>query len=88
MCNNPLQNPDIVFREEFDDWGVLFDPETGNAVALDPVAVFYWKHLDGLNNKTNLFEMLKQECEDVPEDAPEHLDKFVKELEDAGFISI
>ena len=88
MCSNPLRNPDIVFREEFDDWGVLFDPETGNAVALDPVAVFYWKHLDGLNDKKKLVEILKTECEDVPEDAPEHLDKFIKELKDSGFISL
>ena len=88
MNCKPLCNPDIVFREEFDDWAVLFDPETGNAVALDPVAVCYWKNLDGLNDKTDLIEILKKECEDVPADAPEHLDKFIKELEDAGFISI
>ena len=88
MSNNPLRNPEIVFREEFDDWGVLFDPETGNAVALDPVAVFYWKHLDGLSNRKTLIEILKQECEDVPEDAPAHLDAFMKQLEDAGFVSV
>jgi len=87
MNCNPLRNPDIVFREEFDDWGVLFDPETGNAVALDPVAVFYWKHLDGSNDMPTLLGMLKQECEDVPEGAPEHLDKFIEKLECSGFIS-
>ena len=87
MICNPLRNPDIVFRKEFDDWGVLFDPETGNAVALDPVAVFYWKHLDGLNDNEKLIKMLKQECEDVPEEATEHLDKFITQLEDSGFIS-
>jgi SynChlorMet cassette protein ScmD len=88
MSFKPLRNPDIVFREEFDDWGVLFDPETGNAVAIDPVAVFYWKHLDGLNDKENLIKILKQECEDVPKDAPEHLDKFINQLKEAGFISL
>lgn len=88
MCYNPLANPDIVFREEFDEWGVLFDPETGNAVALDPVAVFYWKHLDGLNDKASLIELLKQECESVPDDALEHLDEFMEQLENAGFISV
>ncbi len=88
MSVKPLRNPDIVFREEFDEWGVLFDPETGDAVALDPVAVFYWKHLDGSNNREKLVEMLKMECEDVPEDAIDHLDEFVKKLEDAGFVSI
>ena len=88
MKPKPLRNPDIVFREEFDDWAVLFDPETSNAVALDPVAVFYWKHLDGSNDKASLLDILKHECEDVPEDAFEHLNKFITELEDAGFISL
>lgn len=88
MSVKPLRNPDIVFREEFDDWGVLFDPETGNAVALDPVAVFYWKLLDGNMNRDKLIDALKKECDEVPEDAPEHLDEFIKKLEDAGFVSI
>jgi SynChlorMet cassette protein ScmD len=85
---NTLRNPDIVFREEFDNWGVLFDPETGKTVALDPVATFYWKHFDGANDRNKLIELLKLECEDVPEDAPAHLDDFIQKLENAGFVSV
>jgi SynChlorMet cassette protein ScmD len=88
MSAKPLRNPDIVFREEFDEWGVLFDPETGNAVALDPVAVFYWKKLDGKMSRDELVNALKEECDDVPGDAPAHLDEFIKQLEEAGFVSV
>lgn len=88
MSDSPLRNPDIVFREEFDEWGILFDPETGKAVAIDPVAVFYWKNLDGSRNRDELIDALKKECDDVPEDASAHLDEFIKQLEDAGFVSI
>ncbi len=28
--DKPIANPMIVFREEFDDWAVLFNPETGD----------------------------------------------------------
>ncbi len=42
-----IANPTIVLREEFDDWAVLFDPDTGNAYGMNPVSVFVWKHLDG-----------------------------------------
>jgi hypothetical protein len=28
---NPIANPLIVLREEFDDWAILFDPDTGSA---------------------------------------------------------
>jgi len=33
-------NPGVVLREEFDDWAVLFDPDTGESFAVDPVGVF------------------------------------------------
>ena len=29
--DNPIANPLIVLREEFDDWAILFDPDTGDA---------------------------------------------------------
>ena len=50
MLNNkkkPVANSLVVLREEFDDWAVLFDPDTGNACGLNPVGVFIWKRLDG-----------------------------------------
>ena len=32
--DKPVANPLIVLREEFDDWAILFDPDTGNAFGL------------------------------------------------------
>ena len=43
---NPVANPLIVLREEFDDWAILFDPDTGSAVGINPVGVAIWKVLD------------------------------------------
>jgi len=37
----------VVLREEFDDWAVLFNPETADAVGINPVGVAIWKLLDG-----------------------------------------
>lgn len=88
MHSGLLRNTDIVFREEFDGWGILFDPQTGNAVALDPVAVFYWKHLDHCHDRRELVEILKKECDDVPADAPQHLDAFIERLQGCGFVSL
>lgn len=39
----------VVFREEFDDRAILFDPESGNAFGLNQVSAFIWKRLDGKN---------------------------------------
>jgi len=80
----PVANPLIVLREEFDDWAVLFDPDTGNAFGLNPVGVFIWKRLDG---KYAINEILKEQhknCEDVPKVAESHLKDFVQSLVEQG----
>jgi SynChlorMet cassette protein ScmD len=66
---NPIANPLIVLREEFDDWAILFDPDTGNAFGLNPTGVFIWKHLDGKHGVEDIVKSLRDEAEDVPEDA-------------------
>ena len=45
--DKPIANPLVVLREEFDDWAILFDPDTGNAFGLNPTGVYLWKLLDG-----------------------------------------
>ena len=35
--DTPLASPDVVLREEFDDWTILFHPLTGEAVGVGPV---------------------------------------------------
>jgi len=36
----PIANPMVVFREEFDDWAVLFDPDSNETFGLNPVSAF------------------------------------------------
>ncbi len=80
----PIANPEVVLREEFDDWAILFDPDTGDAFGLNPVSVFVWKRLDGNYTVEKIVDELKAECEDVPEDAPEHVSTFIGELVERG----
>ena len=83
----PIANPTVVFREEFDDWAVLFDPDTGNGYGLDPVGVFLWKLMDGSHTVDQMLTKLESACEDgVPEDAAADLDDFVKDLHENGLI--
>ena len=35
----PVANPMVVLREEFDDWALLFDPDTNDIFTIDPVSV-------------------------------------------------
>jgi len=81
----PTANQTIVLREEFDDWAVLFDPDTSDAYGLNPVSVFIWKHLDGKNTIADIVRKLGKECEDMPDDAMDYVKKFVDELVEKGY---
>ena len=85
--NNALltANPLLVLREEFDDWAVLFDPDTGDAFGLNPVSVFVWKRLDGKHTTQDILKELREESDDVPETAGQDIEDFIKELVEKGY---
>ena len=83
--SRPIANQTIVLREEFDDWAVLFDPDTSEAYGLNPVSVFIWKRLDGKNTIADIVRELGKECEDMPGEAIDHVNKFVEELVEKGY---
>ncbi len=80
----PLANPLIVLREEFDDWAILFDPDTGNAFGLNPLGVFIWKLLDGKHSVPDILARMQESVEDVPPEAQEDLETWVKDLVSRG----
>jgi SynChlorMet cassette protein ScmD len=76
----PIANPSVVLREEFDDWAILFDPDTGDGYALDPVGVYIWKRLDGRHTPEDIVAELRHDCEDAPPEAGEHSAGFIDDL--------
>lgn len=82
----PVANSMLVLREEFDDWAILFDPDTGDALGLNPVAVLIWKHMDGSRTQDDIVEVVRAKCEDVPDDAADHVAAFIDELIGRGYV--
>lgn len=80
----PIANPLIVLREEFDDWAILFDPDTGNAFGLNPVGVFVWKLLDGEHALVDILREMQANMEDVSPDTDSHIELFVQDLVKQG----
>jgi SynChlorMet cassette protein ScmD len=76
----------MVLREEFDDWAVLFDPDSGDAFGLNPVGVFIWKRLDGSRTQEDILRELKEQCDNVPEEVGSHVEEFVQDLIRRGFV--
>ena len=87
QSEKPIANPMAVLREEFDDWAVLFNPETADAVGINPVGVAIWKLMDdGRCDIENIVEEIEGCFADVPATAVEDVRKFVGDLAERGFV--
>lgn len=82
----PVANPLIILREEFDDWAILFDPDTGHAFGLNPVSVFIWRRLDGKHTVQDILKELKASCREVPPEAEAHIQEFIEDLSRNGLV--
>jgi SynChlorMet cassette protein ScmD len=84
MHEKPVANPLIVFREEFDDWGILFDPDSGTGFGLNPTGIFIWKRLDGSHTVEDLVADVLDDWLDVPDDAEALIREFLSALTEHG----
>ena len=84
--NKPIANPIVVLREEFDDWAVLFNPDTADAVGTNPVGVAVWRRMDGRRSLEQIVAEIKEEFDDVPGTALEDIRKFVDKLAEGGYV--
>jgi SynChlorMet cassette protein ScmD len=84
--DKPIANPLVVLREEFDDWAVLFNPDTARALGINPVGVTVWKGMDGKASLEEIVSEIKDCFEDAPETVLEEITGFVNALAEEGFV--
>lgn len=84
--DRPIANPNVVLREEFDDWAVLFNPDTADAVGINPVGVAVWKSMDGKTSLDEIVLEIKTNFEDASEAALEEITAFVDNLAENGYV--
>ncbi len=84
----PVADPQVVLREEFDDWAVLFHPLTAEAVGTGPVGVAIWKALDGQRTLTEIAAEIEAQCEDAPDTVLEDTVAFAEDLERRLFVLV
>lgn len=82
----PIPNRDIVLREEFDDWAILFNPDTAAAVGVNPVGVATWKLIDGERSLADIAEALRDHFDAVPDTVTDDLAGFIEQLTEYGFV--
>jgi SynChlorMet cassette protein ScmD len=76
----------VVFREEFDKWAVLFNPDTADAAGINPVGVAVWKLMDGQHSLEEIVEEIKDRFADVSDSVVQHVSEFVNNLVERGFV--
>ena len=85
--DKPIPNPVVVLREEADDWAILFDRGTSQAVGINPVGVRIWQLMDGQHDLDAIGATVREQFSDVPESAPDEVRGFVEELVGTGFVA-
>jgi SynChlorMet cassette protein ScmD len=83
--DKPIVNPLVVLREEFDDWAVLFNPDTADAVGINPIGVVVWKKMDGTRTLTELVAEVRAAFSEVSETVSDEVSSFVDDLTQNGF---
>lgn len=84
--DRPIASPIVVLREEFDDWAILFNPDTAAAMGINPVGVAVWKRMDGERSLKEIVLEIKTGFEDPPDTALEEITAFVDELAERSFV--
>ena len=82
----PIANPIVVLRKEFDDWAVLFNPDTAEAVGVNPVGVAIWELLTGKNSISEITSQVNESFADVPGSATQEIQTFIEDLTERGFV--
>ena len=82
----PVVNSFVALREEFDDWAILFNPDTSDAVGINPVGVAVWKLMDGHNSLKEIVTNVQDCFGDVPDNAYKDIQAFIENLAGRGFV--
>jgi hypothetical protein len=84
-----LCNPDVVLREEDEDGGLLFNPDTNQVKVVNSTGLFIWKQFGAVQEVTTVIAAIQTEFEDVPQEmVAADVQAFLNEMLQTGFIGI
>ena len=82
----PIQNPMTVLRVEFDDWAILFDPDSAKTMGINPTGVAVWKLIDGRKGIEDIVKVITEKFSDVSISAEKEISDFIEEAHKNGFV--
>lgn len=82
MCN-----PDVVLREEDEDGGLLFNPDTNQVKVVNTSGLFIWKQFKEVNTSEKVAKVVLNNFGDAtPEVVQSDLAEFLQDMLATGFI--
>ena len=79
-------NPDVIFREDFDDNAILFDSSTDKAFAINAMGALVWKALASKRTLKDITEIVRRDYENIPDNLEEDIKKFINQLIERGLV--
>ncbi|MCC7130734.1 MAG: hypothetical protein B6D39_08930 [Anaerolineae bacterium UTCFX2] len=84
-----LRNPDVVLREEDEDGGLLFNPDTNQVKVVNPTGLFIWQRCDGQHDFDQIAAAMLETYEDAPVDeVRQDLQEYLDGMHQTGFIGL
>ena len=84
-----LADPDVSFRQEDDDGGILYHAETDALEVINPVATEIWKFLSAPHTQAEVVAHLCEACDGAArEQVEKDVAEFVESLLKKGFIGV
>ena len=89
LTSNYLCNPDVVLREEDEDGGLLFNPDTNQLKVINTTGLFIWKQCENGADVSTISIALAQTFEEAPtEKVADDIKEFLDILLQFGYITI
>lgn len=82
----PIPNPVAVLRRGADGWAILFNPDTADAIAVNPVGVVLWRLLDGRRSLEDVLQAARRRFADAPDALAGDVAAFVEDLAARGLV--
>ena len=82
-----IRNPDAVLRDQDEDGGLLFNPDTNQVKVLNTTGLFIWQQCDGTRDLAAIATAMQEAFDGVPADeVAQDVQEFVKGMVESGFI--
>jgi hypothetical protein len=87
LASRYMHNPDVVLREEDEDGGLLFNPDTNQVKVVNSTGLFIWKHFETAQEVASVVPAIQSAFEDAPQaEVAADVQEFLDEMTQSGFI--